>query len=70
MNLTAGTLLALAALAGHAPTLDAAQAAAPEPAPQIALQLACAAPQQLRWPSTCSEIRLRVIVNMGRPQWA
>jgi hypothetical protein len=69
MNLIAGTLLALAALAGHASTHNDAELAAPEPAPQLALQLACAAPQQLRWPSTCSEIRLRVIVNMGRPQW-
>lgn len=67
MNLIAGTLLALAALAGHAPTNDDADIQAPEL--QVALQLACAAPQQLLWPSTCSEIRLRIIVAMGRPQW-
>jgi hypothetical protein len=67
MNLIAGTLLALAAFAGHAPTNDDADLAPPEP--QLALQLACAAPQQLRLPSTCSEIRLRIIVAMGRPQW-
>jgi len=67
MNLIAGTLLALAACAGHAPTNDDADLAPPEL--QLALQLACAGPQQLRLPSTCSEIRLRVIVAMGRPQW-
>ncbi len=62
MNLIAGILLALAA----------SEPPVAEPLvlePQIALQLSCAAAQELRLPSTCSEIRLRVIVAMGRPQW-
>jgi hypothetical protein len=71
MNLIAGTLLALAASSGQAPMTDDAALPPPEPPAaerQLTLQLACAVAQELRMPYTCSEIRLRVIVAMSRPQ--
>ena len=67
MNLIAGTLLALAASTGHAPIDDTA-ALPPPDEPRLAVQLACAIAWELRMPSTCSEIRLRIIVAMSRPQ--
>ncbi|MRX07495.1 penicillin-binding protein 1C [Pseudoduganella sp. FT25W] len=37
---------------------------------KVVSQRACALSQELRLPSTCSEIQLRIIVAMGRPQLA
>jgi penicillin-binding protein 1C len=42
----------------------------PSAAPKLVSQRACALAQELRMPSTCSEIQLRVVVAMGRPQLA
>jgi penicillin-binding protein 1C len=42
----------------------------PAAAQKVVSQRACALSQELRLPSTCSEIQLRVIVAMGRPQMA
>ncbi|WP_373988149.1 penicillin-binding protein 1C [Duganella sp. BuS-21] len=42
----------------------------PGAAPKVVSQRACGLAVELRLPSTCSEIQLRVIVAMGRPQWA
>jgi penicillin-binding protein 1C len=42
----------------------------PAAAPKLVSQRACALAQELRLPSTCSEIQLRVVVAMGRPQMA
>ena len=37
---------------------------------KVVAQRACALAQELRLPSTCSEIQLRIVVAMGRPQLA
>jgi hypothetical protein len=67
MNLIASAVLALAGAAGHPPAIDI-PAEAPADEPRIVLQLACAVARELRLPSTCSEIQLRIIVAMSRPQ--
>ena len=67
MNLIAGVVLALAGVTGPAP-MDDLPSELPAAEPQLTVQLACAAALELRLPSTCSEIRLRIIVAMSRPQ--
>jgi hypothetical protein len=67
MKLIAGALLALAGAAGPAP-MDDRSSELPAAEQRQALQLACAVALELRLPSTCSEIRLRIIVAMNRPQ--
>ena len=42
----------------------------PAASPKLVSQRACALAQELRLPSTCSEIQLRAVVAMGRPQLA
>jgi penicillin-binding protein 1C len=42
----------------------------PSAGQKLVSQRACALAQELRLPSTCSEIQLRIIVAMGRPQLA
>jgi penicillin-binding protein 1C len=42
----------------------------PAASPKVVSQRACALAQELRLPSTCSEIQLRAVVAMGRPQLA
>ncbi|MHA4866967.1 penicillin-binding protein 1C [Duganella sp. PWIR1] len=42
----------------------------PGAAQKVVSQRACGLAVELRLPSTCSEIQLRVIVAMSRPQWA
>jgi hypothetical protein len=67
MNFIASAVLALAGATGQPPTTELPPAP-PDDQPRVVLQLACAVAQELRLPSTCSEIRLRVIVAMSRPQ--
>jgi hypothetical protein len=67
MNLIASAVLALAGATGHPPPVEL-PAEAPADEPRIVLQLACAVARELRLPSTCSEIQLRIIVAMSRPQ--
>jgi penicillin-binding protein 1C len=42
----------------------------PAASPKLVSQRACALAQELQLPSTCSEIQLRAVVAMGRPQLA